>query len=134
MKSLHAILADAWQFGKFSLVGVLNTAIDFGVFMVLHGKMGLWYPVSQVISYSCGMTNSYLLNKFWTFKSRRRVHFIEVAKFVLVNLAALGIALGLLVLFRGKYAFGPAESKVLATLGSLSVNFLGNRLWVFRER
>ena len=122
------------QLTKFGLVGIANTLIDFGVFVFLHGRLQVFYALAQLVSYTCGMTNSYFLNKFWTFKSRRCVHVAEVAKFVLVNLAALGIALGLLALFRGKYALGPAESKVLATLGSLSMNFLGNRLWVFRER
>ncbi|MBC7218234.1 MAG: GtrA family protein [Candidatus Caldatribacterium sp.] len=133
-RPLRALLLDFWQFGKFSLVGVANTAIDFGVFMVLHGKGGLGYSVSQVISYSCGMTNSYLLNKFWTFQSRGKIRLAEVVRFVLVNLAALSIALGILSLLRGKYAWGAAESKFLATLGSLGVNFLGNKLWVFRGK
>lgn len=133
MNNLHSPLGSFWQLGKFGIVGVANTLIDFGVFMLLHGKMGLVYSVSQVISYSCGMTNSYLWNKFWTFKSRRKIHFVEVAKFVLVNLASLSIALGVLYVLRERQKWGAAESKVLATLGSLLVNFLGNKLWVFRE-
>lgn len=133
MNNLHSPLVSFWQLGKFGIVGVANTLIDFGVFMLLHGKMGLVYSVSQVISYSCGMTNSYLWNKFWTFKSRRKIHFVEVAKFVLVNLASLSIALGVLYVLRERQKWGAAESKVLATLGSLLVNFLGNKLWVFRE-
>lgn len=134
MQGLREVFGNLWQLGKFGIVGVANTLIDFGVFMLLHGKIGLAYPVSQVISYSCGMTNSYLWNKFWTFQSKKRVSLGEVAKFVLVNLASLGVALALLALFRGKRAWGAAESKALATLGSLLVNFLGNKLWVFRER
>lgn len=134
MQSLREVFGNLWQLGKFGIVGVANTLIDFGVFMLLHGKIGLAYPVSQVISYSCGMTNSYLWNKFWTFQSKKRVSLGEVAKFVLVNLASLGVALALLALFRGKRAWGAAESKALATLGSLLVNFLGNKFWVFRER
>ncbi len=134
MKDLREVLGNLWQLGKFSVVGIANTAIDFGVFMLLHGRIGLAYSLSQVVSYSCGMTNSYLWNKYWTFKSTRRVHIEEVARFVLVNLASLGVALLLLFLFRGKGKMGAAESKALATFGSLVVNFLGNKLWVFRER
>lgn len=134
MERLRERLADLWQLGKFSLVGVANTAIDFGMFMLLHGRMGFAYPASQVISYSLGMTNSYLWNKFWTFRSRKPIHLFEVVRFVLVNLASLAVALVLLALFRGGRQWGPAESKAIATLGSLLVNFLGNKLWVFRER
>lgn len=133
MQNLRNVFENLWQLGKFSVVGMVNTAIDFGVFMLLHGKMGLAYPVSQVISYSCGMTNSYLWNKFWTFGSKRRVNLREVAEFVAVNLVSLGVALFLLFLFRGRARLGAAESKALATLGSFIANFLGNKLWVFRE-
>lgn len=134
MQNLREVLVNLWQLGKFGIVGIANTAIDFGVFMLLHGKIGLAYSLSQVVSYSCGMTNSYLWNKYWTFRSTRRVSIEEVARFVLVNLASLGVALLLLFFFRGREKMGAAESKALATLGSLVVNFLGNKLWVFRER
>ncbi|MCS7243035.1 MAG: GtrA family protein [Candidatus Caldatribacterium sp.] len=134
MRNPREVFRSLWQLGKFTIVGVANTLIDFGVFMVLHGRMGLSYPVSQVVSYSCGMTNSYLWNKFWTFRSKKRVNLGEVARFILVNLASLGVALAVLALFRGGKQWGAAESKALATLGSLFVNFLGNRFWVFRER
>lgn len=134
MQGLREVFGNLWQLGKFGVVGVANTLIDFGVFMLLHGRIGLAYPVSQVISYSCGMTNSYLWNKFWTFKSQRPIHLFEVVRFVLVNLTSLGVALVLLALLRERRGWGAAESKALATLGSLLVNFLGNKLWVFRER
>lgn len=134
MRGLREVSRNLWQLGKFGMVGVANTLIDFGVFMLLHGKIGLVYSVSQVISYSCGMTNSYLWNKFWTFQSKKRVSLGEVVKFILVNLVSLSVALALLALFRGRRAWGAAESKALATLGSLLVNFLGNKFWVFRER
>lgn len=134
MQNLREVLVNLWQLGKFGIVGIANTAIDFGVFMLLHGKIGLAYSLSQVVSYSCGMTNSYLWNKYWTFRSTRRVSIKEVARFVLVNLASLGVALLLLFFFRGREKMGAVESKALATLGSLVVNFLGNKLWVFRER
>lgn len=134
MKNLLTTRRDLWQFGKFTLVGIMNTVIDFGIFMLLHGYLHLVYTLSQVISYSCGMTNSYLFNKFWTFESRKKIHFWEVAKFVVVNLVSLGVALAILYVVRGERAWGAAESKALATLGSLFVNFLGNRFWVFREK
>ena len=59
------------QFIKFNVVGIMNTAVDFGVFMILNHYLGLIYAVSQVISYSCGMVNSYFLNKFWTFQKEK---------------------------------------------------------------
>ena len=126
------IRSDFAQLVKFGLVGVANTLIDFGIFVLLHGYLRVFYALAQVISYSCGMTNSYFLNKFWTFQSKEAIRLAEVVKFVVVNLLSLGVSLVLLYLVRGRGNWGVVESKVLATLGSLLVNFLGNKFWVFR--
>lgn len=56
------------QFIKFNIVGIMNTAVDFAIFALMV-FLGLHHMISQVISYSCGVVNSYLWNKFWTFKT-----------------------------------------------------------------
>lgn len=119
------------QFIKFNVVGIMNTAVDFGVFMILNHYLGLIYAVSQVISYSCGMVNSYFLNKFWTFQKREGFTAIEVTKFILVNLCSLGVSLLVLYILQSKWSWEVLPSKVLATGFSVGVNFLGNKFWVF---
>ena len=120
-----------WQFIKFNLVGIMNTAVDFGVFMILNHYLGLVYTVSQVISYSCGMVNSYFFNKFWTFQKKEGFTAIEVIKFILVNLCSLGVSLLVLYILQSKWNWQVLPSKVLATGFSVGVNFLGNKFWVF---
>lgn len=119
------------HFIKFNVVGIMNTAVDFGVFMILNRYLGLIYAVSQVISYSCGMVNSYFLNKFWTFQKREDFTAIEVTKFILVNLCSLGVSLLVLYILQSKWSWEVLPSKVLATGFSVGVNFLGNKFWVF---
>lgn len=122
---------DLGQFIKFNLVGVVNTGVDLGVFLLLNGHLGLFYPVAQVISYSCGMTNSYFCNRFWTFGKRGKLHLAEIAKFVLVNLLSLGVSLLVLFALAEGLGWQILPSKILATVFSVVVNFLGNKLWVF---
>jgi putative flippase GtrA len=55
------------QFIKFNIVGVLNTGVDFAVFTLLLG-VNVPYQAAQCVSYAAGTLNSFLLNKFWTFK------------------------------------------------------------------
>jgi len=134
-KKEKEILISYWkglgQFIKFNVVGIMNTAVDFGVFMILNRYLGLIYAVSQVISYSCGMVNSYFLNKFWTFQKREDFTAIEVTKFILVNLCSLGVSLLVLYILQSKWSWEVLPSKVLATGFSVGVNFLGNKFWVF---
>lgn len=51
-----------------------------------------------------------------------------------MNLVALGVSSGLLFLLREGIFMNLYGAKLLATIGSLGVNFLGNKLLVFREK
>lgn len=54
---------------KFCIVGGLNKAIDFLVFSFLS-YLGVYYIIAQCVSYGCGVLNSYLLNRAWTFQQQ----------------------------------------------------------------
>ena len=124
---------NIFQFIKFSLVGMVNTAMDFGIFTFLNFLFGKeFYRVAQTVSYSCAVLNSYYLNKSWTFQVGRRFNLIEMIKFLTINLLSLGISLYFLTLFHEKYHFEILWSKVGATFFSIMMNFIGNKFWVFK--
>ncbi len=118
------------EFVKFALVGLLNTGVDVAIFFLLTW-LGVLYLAAQVVSYSCGAANSYLLNKLWTFRSCG-LSYSEMVRFIVVNLASLGISLVTLHFFHDTMHMALAASKGGATLLALLANFLGNKLWVFR--
>jgi putative flippase GtrA len=65
--------STAIQFGKFLAVGALNTMIDFGMLKFLSWLTGIYgglrlAPIN-VLGMLSALTNSYLLNKHWTFKA-----------------------------------------------------------------
>jgi putative flippase GtrA len=116
---------------KFGFVGLLNTGVDFAVFTVLT----LWdvpLLIAQCISYACGVLNSFIMNRTWTFQHRGQ-YTRQLIKFIAVNLLTLLITYGLLVLFNRNLGWSMLFSKLIATGMSLIVNFAGSRLWVFRE-
>ena len=110
----------------------MNTAVDFAIFVLLTTVFGLHHMISQVISYSCGIVNSYLWNKFWTFKKKQPFSSSEALKFLIVNIISLGVSLFFLYIFRDKVGLSVLVSKVIATMFSLVVNFAGNKFWVFK--
>jgi putative flippase GtrA len=118
------------EFIKFVLVGLLNTGVDVAIFFLLT-RSGVPYLGAQVFSYGCGAANSYLLNKVWTFRSSG-LSYGEVIRFTTVNLASLGISVLVLSLLHDGAGLDLAISKGGATITALAVNFLGNKLWVFR--
>lgn len=70
---LSAKIKAFLQIGKFVLVGGLNFLIDLGILNLLifltSIVSGQFYAVFKGISFVIAVGNSYLLNKFWTFKN-----------------------------------------------------------------
>jgi len=57
------------EFGKFVIVGILNTAINYGVFVLLLIALNLVYFVAGAIGFLSGAVSGFILNRLWTFKS-----------------------------------------------------------------
>lgn len=72
------------QVGRFAVVGIINTLIDFVVLNVLV-KFGVGPGVANVISVSVAMVNSFILNKQWTFHVGGNVA-AQIAKFLGVTI------------------------------------------------
>jgi Predicted membrane protein len=117
------------EFLKFSLVGAVNTGVDFLVFTVLT-NLGALMLIAQCISYTCGVLNSFLLNRAWTFRGRVQSS-RSFFRFTVLNLGTLSVTYGLLVYFHDHLVWPILVSKLLATGVSLVINFTGSRLLVF---
>ena len=140
-----------WQMVKFAIVGVLNTLVDFAVFQTLNLTLG-WVYAAQVLGYTARVVNSYLWNSSWTFREQRTRSFREIALFLLVNLASLGVSLGMIWLCREVFGVtnewvaswmpkalagflkGDTVAKLIATAVAIVVNYVGNRLFVFTKK
>lgn len=55
--------------GRFAAVGVANTLIDIGLFMLLHDRIGILG--ANFISTSAGMSFSFVVNGLFTFRADR---------------------------------------------------------------
>ena len=140
-----------WQMVKFAIVGVLNTLVDFAVFQTLNLTLG-WVYAAQVLGYTFGVINSYLWNSNWTFREQRTRSLKEMGLFLLVNIASLGVSLGMMWLLREVFGVtnewvaqwmpaalagfikGDTIAKLIATVFAIAVNYLGNRLFVFKKK
>ncbi len=119
---------------KFGLIGIMNTAIDFGIFTLLTMVFAIGSVISHVISYSCGVINSYFFNRTWTFQRKDKSSAAEFIKFVVVNLISLGVSSLVMYLLAEIAGLHIYISKLAAVFCSLAVNFAGSKLFVFREQ
>jgi putative flippase GtrA len=122
------------QFGKFMLVGCLNFLVDFGVFMLLNKVFGVYSVYANIVSYSCGVINSYFFNRMWTFKRKLKYLSWDFAKFLFVNLISLGVSTLAVYIFVERFLMAAWIGKILSTFFSFTVNFAGNKLLVFKDK
>jgi len=135
-------LALFWQLAKFALVGVLNTAIDFGILnlliVVTSITSGIGIIFVNAISFSTALVNSYFWNKEWVFSSAKKGDFVT---FVVVTIIGLSMNTGIVYflttyvppVFVSSSAQWANLAKVLATGISLVWNFAGYKLVVFKK-
>lgn len=131
-KTLQKYKAALWQFVRFNIVGILNTIIDWGFFAIFNQVLLVSYLPAKIISYSCGLINSYICNALWTFRAKKNRNLKQIFLFIGVNLVALGVSL--LVLYVCNEFFNMKNnfiSNLIATPFSIVINFLGNKMLVF---
>lgn len=92
------LAGTTYQFIKCSAVGASNTLIDLAVLNLLifltGVKTGIYVAVFAGISFIAADVNSFLLNKFWTFKDRKKNSqelMKQIIVFLLVSLTGLAI-------------------------------------------
>ncbi|HHW48629.1 MAG TPA: GtrA family protein [Clostridiaceae bacterium] len=123
------------RFFTFSIIGIINTCVDFGIFMLSTKVLGFHYGISQVISYSCATINSFLLNSILTFGDVKRTNAISIqfVKFVTVNISSLAVSVLCLKLCIDVLGISNVISKVITMVISFAINFLGYKTWVFKN-
>ncbi|ABP65916.1 GtrA family protein [Caldicellulosiruptor kronotskyensis 2002] len=123
------------QLVKFSIVGVINTAVDFAVFFLFYSVFRISYSLSQVFGYTSGMINSFIMNKKWTFedKTTGKVIITKLLKFVITNLVSLGSSIVVLKLSKTYLSNSILIAKILATLCAQMINYLSYKYWVFNK-
>jgi len=120
------------QLGKFCVVGAIGYGINVAVYTVLL-HAGLHYLLAATCSFAVAATSNYTWNRLWTFHDSRGHVGAQGARFLVVSLAALGanlLVLHLLIRFGTGKLVGQAIAIVVVT----PMNFIGNKLWSFRQR
>lgn len=141
---LSRYFAPFVQIAKFAAVGVLNTAIDFGILNILSLITGITEGFKlggvNVPGVAVAVLNSYLWNKHWVFPDGSRTPVAsDLPKFVGVSVVGLLINSGMVAFFTLSTPFGFEKEvwlnivKIGATALSLVWNFLGYKFFVFRK-
>jgi putative flippase GtrA len=128
--------AVSFKAAVYALIGIVNTTVDYGVFLAAHVVFGLPLIAANALSWMVSISGSYMLNSTITFaaESGRKLRWSAYFTFVaaglagwLANTAALLVAAEVLLL--------PVWlAKLAAIMASFIVNFSMSHFVVFRVR
>lgn len=115
---------------RFILVGGCSTGIDFIIYMLL--SMNVPITISKGTSMITSSVFSYVVNKHFTFENKDKTNIGHLIRYYIVFLANLGTNLGINYLVY-KYTGYKICAFILATFGGMTVNYLGQRFFVFQN-
>jgi putative flippase GtrA len=126
----------SYQFIRFILVGISNTAVDFATYLLLTRGVPFFAAhiySANTIAFIAAASWSYYANRTWTFKSQTTANLKEAAKFYTVTTSAFLVSLSVFyVLVHGLDMYDIA-AKIVTVVVSLVWNFVFNKLWVFNR-
>ena len=123
------------QISRFLIVGGTSFIIDLLVYRVLL-FLALGIPMSKGVGFIIASIFAYYSNKNWTFQSSvsGSTTFIKFCLVYITNFGTnIGINSGLLILI-GYDRLDFIIAFLAASFGSATLNFLGMKLLVFRDR
>ena len=115
------------KFAKFILVGIMNTAISYTVYVILL-QFGISFAIAAAIGQIAGIINSYFMNKYFTFKSNKK-SIGEVFRFILVY--TFQYILGVLFIYLMPLSYELAGLIILPI--NPIISFLGHKYFTFKE-
>ncbi|MCC2630790.1 MAG: GtrA family protein [Candidatus Paceibacter sp.] len=127
---------SVYQFVRFSLVGVSNTAVDFTTYLALTRLVpffGSFIYIANTLSFIVAATWSYFANRTWTFKQQHKAHVGEAFKFYSATLLTFALSMATLYIVVDVLGEYDLIGKVIAAVVSMISNFTLNKLWVFNK-
>lgn len=139
MTRVRGLFGLFWrEVAKFGVVGGIAFVIDSAIYLwLLSGSMGGHPTKAKIISAAVATVFSWLANRYWTFRHRRRANMVrEVTMFIIMNGIGIAIASACVYVshwvlgFDSAYADFIAGSVVGLVLGTI-FRFFAYRFWVF---
>jgi putative flippase GtrA len=128
--------AVTFKAAVYALIGVVNNAVDFSVFLAAHAILGLPLIAANALSWIISVSGSYMLNSTITFaaESGRKLRWSAYFTFVASGIAGWLIDTAALVVAVEVLLFPAWLAKVLAIMAGFIVNFSLSYFVVFRVR
>ena len=134
IKFILNIIKKNIQFFKYCVGGGIAFIVDFSLLYIFTEYAGFWYLWSATLSFAVAALVNYLIQRFWTFKSKEKRAVRQFLLFMAVQIVGLFInntTMYSLVEYLGLwYIF----SKAVAAIIVLIWNFWASKMFVFNKK
>jgi len=121
------------QLFRYTLVGGIAFASDFGTLFALTSLLHVHYLVSAAAAYVVGLTLNYSLSVAWVFSHRSKPsHIVEFTVFAGVGFVGLGLNELIMWFFTGALGFFYLFSKLISAVVVYLFNFGARKTLLFR--
>ena len=116
----------------YGVIGSSSALLDFTIFTILTELCGIYYLIANCISVTCGLTNSFILNRKYNFKVTDKT-LKRAVMFFFVGFCGLLINSTLLYVFINYAHFITPVAKLCAIVIEVLLQFTVNSLVTFKR-
>lgn len=116
---------------RFLLVGGINTFVGYGSFAFFI-FINLHYFIAQLLSTIIGVVNSYIWNKYYTFRSIR-LSFWEMIRFLTVYSISYLLNMALLFILISKMGVSAYIAGAVGLAITTIISYLGHNMFSFKQ-
>lgn len=116
---------------RFIFVGGINTVIGYGTFAIFL-YFGMHYYFAYILSYIVGVSNSYIWNKLFTFKSKNK-SYKEFIRFTSVYLISFLIGSAFLYIIVDIFDFNAYIGGAINLVLTTTISWTGHNKYSFKN-
>jgi len=121
------------QLIRFAAVGASGYVVNLATYTLCLHVAGLHYLAAGTVAFVVAVTNNFVWNRHWTFRARDGHAGFQAARFFAVSVAAFLFSLGMLEVLVGGLGVDKVLAQAIAIVTATPLNFVGNKLWSFRD-
>lgn len=118
---------------SYGIWGGVSTAINLVLFFVFI-RLGMYYIVSNIVSYFIAVLLSYYFNVKFVFDVKKEEQSIKgIMKYFIVRIVSIGVDSTLLWLIVDYAEINVYVGKIAVSLFVIIITYIFNRIWVFKK-
>lgn len=128
------LFSQSKTFIQYCIVGVSATLVDVISLYVLVEYVHLPILLGSFFAFLVAVLESFILNKYWTFKNNDKNIRKQLIKFFIVATIGLGLTLFFMFILTHVFSIQYIIAKLCTSVLVLTWNFIGNKHWSFKEK